>query len=147
MAEPNVVLILRRKRDELESIIVAYENKLDAARCNLSHVNATLCMFEADSGSSYAAPMSLARIFKYREVTKLCLEALAHAGDALDTRELAVAVILAKGLDARDEMLRRAVVKHVIFAVKGQEKRRRVVKIGKRNGVCVWRLAEESISS
>lgn len=97
MAEPNIVLILRRKRDELESLIVAYEEKLAAARCDLLHVNATLAMFEATDTVHHAAPMGLARLFKYREITKLCMAALESAARPLDTRELAVEVIRAKG--------------------------------------------------
>ncbi len=140
MAEPNIVLTLRRKRDELESLIVAYEQTLAATRCDLTHVNATLAMFEATGEVHHSAPMGIGRIFKYREITKLCMAALETAAGPLDTRELAIAVIRAKGLDERDALLRKAIATHVIHAVKAQEKRLRVAKAGKRNGVCVWRL-------
>ncbi|KAF0135354.1 MAG: Uncharacterized protein FD139_597 [Methylocystaceae bacterium] len=140
MAEPNIVLTLRRKRDELESLIISYEQTLAATRCDLTHVNATLAIFEASGEMHQAASMGIQRIFRYREITKLCMAALESAGAPLDTRELAIAVIRAKGLDERDALLRKAVASHVIHAVKGQEKRRRIAKAGKRNGVCVWRI-------
>lgn len=46
MADPQIVTTLRRKRDEIESAISAYEAKIEDAKRELSAVNATLRIFE-----------------------------------------------------------------------------------------------------
>lgn len=142
MAEPNIITTLRRKRDELEIVLRSYEAKIEVSRLDLAHIEATLRMFElGDDFRISPSPMSLSRFFRYREISTLCLKALEAAPDGLDTRELALVVIHAKGMDETDALMRRAVARHVAFAVKGQQKRGRIANLGKRRRVCVWRLA------
>lgn len=47
MADPQIVNTFRTKRNELESIIKAYEGKIEAAQHDLMHVNAMLRLFES----------------------------------------------------------------------------------------------------
>lgn len=49
--------------------------------------------------------MDLNRIFKRFEIGRLCHEALAVVPEGLDTRELALAVIRARGVDEADAVL------------------------------------------
>ncbi|TAL78093.1 MAG: hypothetical protein EPN75_11685 [Beijerinckiaceae bacterium] len=139
MADPQVVNTLRSKRDELERIIKAYEGKIEAARHDLMHVNATMRLFELNGAVEvFPVHADTSRLFRRGEITRICKEALAAAPEGLDTRELARAVIRAKGLDETDAVLRKAVAFRVVQSLSMQWKRGGVGSGGKRGGVRVW---------
>ncbi|WP_442754489.1 hypothetical protein ACNHKD_16065 [Methylocystis sp. JAN1] len=142
MADPQILTTLRRKRDEMEAAIRAYEKKTEALRRDLAHVNATLRMFEINGEHEvFPVHMDLARLFKRGEVFRICQAALEAAPEGLDTRELALAVIRAKGMDEGDAVLRKAINYRIVQAMRMQELRRRVSGAGKRKGVRVWCLS------
>ena len=58
----------------------------------------------------------------------------------MTTRELAEAVIRAKGWDEQDKVLRSAIAYRLIQALNMQAKRGKVARLGKRRGVAVWSL-------
>ncbi len=141
MAEPQIVTTLRSKRDELERIISSYEKAIEAARHDLAHVNATLQLFERDGvTSAYPSRMSIIRVFRRGEIFSICKEALAQAPAGMDTRELALAGLRAKGMDEGDAVLRKAVAYSIINVMGQQFRRGNITDAGKRNGVRVWRL-------
>ena len=140
MAEPLIITMLRSKRDEIENAVVAYEKRLIEARTNLAHVAATLRMFElTDDPASLPAYVDVGRLFKRGEVVSICFTALAKEGP-LDTRELGLRIVRAKGLDESDGVLRQTVVYRVVQALSIQRKRGRVESIGKRKAAVVWVL-------
>lgn len=139
MADPQILTTLRRKRDEMEAAIRAYEKKTETLRRDLAHINATLRLFELNGAHEvFPVHMDLSRLFKRFEIGRLCHDALAAAPDGLDTRELALAVIRAKGMDEGDAVLRKAVGYRIVQALRMQELRGRVRGVGKRKGVRVW---------
>jgi len=141
MAEPQIVTTLRSKRDELERVISSYEKAIEAARRDLAHVNATLQLFERDGiPNAYASKMSIIRVFKRGEIFSICKTALVQAPAGLDTRELALAGLRAKGMDEGDAVLRKAVAYSIINVMRQQFRRGNITDAGKRNGVRVWRL-------
>ena len=98
MAEPIAVLALRRKRDQISGTIAHYERLMREAEHDLSHINASLRLFEATGEAADLPPyVDLNRVLRRGETTKICMDALAHEGP-LDTRQLALRVIKAKGL-------------------------------------------------
>lgn len=135
MADPHIISTLRTKRDELECVIRAYEEKIKAAQHDLMHVNATLRLFELN-GEHEVFPLhaDVTRLFKRGEIWRLCKEALEAAQSALDTRELATAVIRAKGFDDGDPVLRKAVTYRIVQALTMQWKRQAVGSPGKQRG-------------
>lgn len=138
MAEPHVITTLRTKRAEIERVIAAHERKIAQARRDLSAVNTTLRLFElAGEPSEFPAYVDVTRLFKRGEIVTLCRSALAAEGP-LDTRELALRVIRAKGLDAADTVLRQTVAFRIVQALRLAEKRRRIGSCGKRQGVRIW---------
>jgi hypothetical protein len=139
MADPQILATLCRKRDEIEATISAYEKKIEAAQHDLVAVNATLRLFELN-GESQQLPAYVAqgRLWKRGEIVSVCREALAAEGP-LDTRELAVRVIRAKGLDEADQAMRQTVSFRVTQALSVAAKRGRVVSEGKRKGIRVWK--------
>jgi hypothetical protein len=141
MAELQIVNTLRSKRDELERIIGSYEKAIEAARRDLAHVNATLQLFQRDGvANAYPSKMSIIRVFRRGEIFALSRAALAQAPTGMDTRELALAVLRAKGMDAQDAVLRKAVAYSIINVMRQQFRRGNVADVGKRCGVRVWSL-------
>lgn len=140
MAESQTLVVLRNKRDEIERAIAAYEKKIEAAKLDLAHVNATLRMFEAPEGrTEFPVYVDTLRLFKRGEIVTICKKALAEEGP-LDTRELAVRVIRAKGLDEGDSVLRTSVAYRIVQAMRLQWKRGKVESPEKQGGVRVWRV-------
>ena len=138
MTEPQVVTTLRRKRDEIERAIAGYEKKLAKARRDLAHVNATLRLFKLGQPGEAPPYVDLHRLFRRGEMATIAKAALAAEGE-LDTRELALRVIQAKGMDEADAVLRRSVAFRLVQALTMQAKRGTIMRLGKRNGVLIWR--------
>jgi hypothetical protein len=140
MADPHILSTLRTKRDEIERTIDAYQTRLKAAHLDLAHVNATLHLFEVNGErQEFPLPMSIARMFKRGEIFRYCQAALADAPGGLDTRELALVVIQAKGLNEVDAVLRKAIATSVISVLGMRAKRGQIAKSGKRKGIVLWR--------
>ncbi|HEY2419269.1 MAG TPA: hypothetical protein VGH84_15195 [Steroidobacteraceae bacterium] len=140
MADPQIVGTLQRKRDDIERVIAEYEKKIEAAKRDLSHVNATLAMFVGPEGrTQFPVYMETLRLFRRGEIVTICKAALAKEGP-LDTRELAVRVVKAKGLDAKDTVLRRSVAFRIVQAMRLQATRRILTQLPRRKGVSMWKL-------
>ena len=140
MADPQIVVTLQTKRDYIERVIATYEDKIEAAKRDLSHVNATLAMFQNPDGrtaADFPAYMDTLRLFRRGEIVTICKAALASEG-ALDTRELALRVMAAKGLDAKDAVLRRSIAFRIVQAMRLQAKRHKMAAMPKRKGIRVW---------
>lgn len=138
MADLHIISTLQNKRDAIENAIAAYEKKIEAAKCDLSHVNATLAMFAAPEGrTQFPVYMDTLRLFKRGEIVTICKAALASEGP-LDTRELAVRVLRDKALDEGDTVLRKSVTFRIVQAMNLQAKRRKVAGLPKRKGVRMW---------
>jgi hypothetical protein len=139
MAEPHILSTLRRKRDDIQAVIESYEAKIEAAKHDLAAVNATLRLFELSGETlQFPAYVDLGRLWKRGEIVAVCREALAAEGP-LDTRELAVRVLRAKGLDEHDKVMRQTVAFRVVQALSIAAKRGVIGSAGKRKGIRVWR--------
>jgi hypothetical protein len=138
MAEPQILSTLRRKRDDIEAAIVAYEKKVEEAKRDLSAVAATIRLFELNGEpQQFPAYADIGRLWKRGEIVTVCREALAKEGP-LDTRELALRVIKAKGLDECDKVMRQTVAFRIVQALSIAEKRGKIESGGKRKGVRIW---------
>jgi hypothetical protein len=114
MGEPIAVLALRRKRDQISGTIAHYERLLREAEHDLAHINASLRLFEATGEAADLPPyVDLNRVLRRGETTKICMDALAKEGP-LDTRQLALRVIRAKGLSESDKVLAQTVALRVV---------------------------------
>lgn len=140
MADPQVLTTLRRKRSEVEGFIAKLEKQIDTAKRDLSAINATIRIFEVNGEpSEFPAYVEIHRLFKRGEMTAICRAALAQEGP-LDTRELALRVIRAKGLDEGDKALRQTIALRIVQALRISEKRSMVRGVGRRSGVRMWAL-------
>lgn len=138
MADPHVISGLKRKRDEIENAIAAYTKKLEAAKRDLAHVNAALRMFQVEGERlEFPAYMDTYRLFRRGEIFAICNAALTEEGP-LDTRELAVRVMRAKGLDVDDHVLRQSLTFRILHVLRMHHKRGKISDAGRRKGVRVW---------
>jgi hypothetical protein len=141
MAEPHILSTLRRKRDEIENVIAAYRAKIEEAERDLSAVAATIRLFELNGEPrEFPAYADLGRLWKRGEIVAVCREALAKEGP-LDTRELALRVVNAKGLDGCDRVIRQTVAFRIVQALSIAAKRGKIGGDGKRKGVRVWAIS------
>lgn len=116
-----------------------YEAKTAQARSDLAHITAVLRIFEASGKAQDLARYSdHYRLFKRGEPWAICSAALAKG--PLTTKELALELMKAKGMDLGDGVLAKTIGHRLIHSLRMQEKRGRVRREGKRKGVTVWRL-------
>lgn len=132
----NVVSTLIRKREEIERRIEAYREAIAQCERDLAAVTTTIGMYAKDG--YYRPNMSLTRLFRRGEVFRLATAALEAAGRPLDTRELALAIGEAKGLDIGDKVIRKALATNIINTLTQRARRGQLRKTGHRNGVALW---------
>lgn len=137
---PQVINTLRTKAAKLESHIGKLERDLAQARADLSHINATIRLFEApQEGEAFPVHMNLDRLFRRREVGQLCAEALADG--PLSTRDLALYIVRKKGWDDTDRHLRTSIALRIVQALRMQEKRGGAIcRVGKQGSAITWKL-------
>jgi hypothetical protein len=139
MTEIRTVTTLRAKRAEIISSIAQYEKRLAQARADLSHVNACIALFEASGEPSALTPyIDTHRLFARGELMTLCKDALASGPKT--TKELALHVMKAKGLDTGDKVLAHAMALRLIHALRQQWRRGLLMGEGKVKGARVWAI-------
>ncbi len=139
MTETHILSGLKAKRHDVEASIKAYDAKLQQARRDLAHVNATLALFASDEPGTIRAYTDTSRLFNRGELWGLCQAMLTEHGPQ-DTRELSRRIAEAKGMDAADPVLCKALAYRIIQALTLQWKRKRIGSEGIRRGVRVWAL-------
>jgi hypothetical protein len=138
MAESTTIATLKHKRDEIARSIIAYEKRLDQARADLAHINAAITIFAASGERQVLPPyVDVHRIFARGEAMALCKAALASG--PMNTRQLALHVMKAKGLDSGDRVLAKAVASRLIHALRQQARRGLLDGTERVRGVRVWR--------
>src|ERR1700689_926360 len=139
MPEIRTVTTLQHKREEIRASIRMYEKKIAQARADLSHITAVMQLFEVSGRAQDLARYADSyRLFSRGEPWVICAKAL--AGGPLTTKELALELIKAKGLDERDGTLAKTIGHRLIHSLRMQEQRGKVKREGKRHGVSVWKL-------
>ena len=140
MGEIRTVTTLRTKRDSIAAAIENYEKRLSQARADLAHVSAVIALFEASGERDAIAPyVDTHRLYRRGEAMMLCKEAMAANGP-MTTRELALAVMKAKGLEQGDKVLAKAIAARLIHALRQQCRRGIISGDGKRGNVRIWSL-------
>jgi hypothetical protein len=121
------------------SRVVNYEKKLAQARADLAHITAAIAIFEASGDREEIPPyVDFHRCLKRGEAMTICKEALANG--PLNTRQLALKVMAAKGLDTGDKVLAKAVASRLIHALRQQCRRGLLDVAEKHLGARVWAL-------
>lgn len=141
MPDPQVINTLNTKADGLRSHIARLEKELEQTRAALSHVLATVHLFEApEDGSQFPMHYNLDRLFKRREVVGYCREAL-KSGNVMSTRQLANWIIEKKAFPNPDRHLKTSIAYRVMQALRLQEKRGGAIRRqGKDGNTLLWSL-------
>jgi hypothetical protein len=140
MAEIRTVTTLQHKRDEIRASIRMYEKKIAQARADLSHITAVMQLFEVSGRAQDLARYADSyRLFSRGEPWAICAKAMAAHG-AMTTKELALELIRAKGLNEQDGVLAKTIGHRLIHSLRMQEQRGKVCRNGKHHGVSVWKL-------
>ena len=143
MAESHVVSALREKRAEIASIIADLEKRINGYRGNLVHLDATLRLFAPAVEPAEIKPKAVRERnnwFRNGECIRFVYDVLRRAGRPLSSREIALEVMVLRGLDSTDARTLCLMQK----TVHGSLVRAKKTVIGERGeaGATVWRLAE-----
>jgi hypothetical protein len=118
----HVVSGLIAKRRELAGIIDELQRQLDQHRADLMHIDGVLRVLATDLDPEMIRPKRAYRRNRYfarNELSRLCLGVLrTAAGELLSTEDIAVRVIVAKGFNDGDAILRAAIREQVGSIVK-----------------------------
>ena len=116
------------------------KRELAQARADIARMTAAITIFEASGDVEEIPPyVDIHRCFKHSEAISLCKEALASG--PLNTRQLALRVMAAKGLDTGDKVLAKAVAARLIHALRQQCRRGLIDGTEKHLGARVWALS------
>src|SRR6478672_12612344 len=133
-ARDHVVSGLIEKRRELAGIIDELQRQLDQYRADLTHIDGVLRVLASDLDPETIRPKRVYRRNRYfarNELSRLCLGVLRTvAGELLSTDDIAGRVIVAKGFDAGDAMLRAAIREQVGSTVKRLHRRGVIENVG-----------------
>ena len=145
MADPHVISALREKRALVAGLIEKLERKLEQHRADLTHIDGVLRLFQPDRDPGDIKPKRTyarrTRYFARNELSRLCMDALRAAdGKLITTDEIAGRIIEAKGFDATDAALRKAISEQALTVMRSFRKRGTVEQIGLGRGVR-WKLA------
>ncbi|MGE0280079.1 MAG: hypothetical protein AB7P20_05630 [Rhizobiaceae bacterium] len=142
MAEIRTVTTLRRKRSEILGSIENYKKRLAQAEADLAHINAAITIFEASGDpKGFPAYVDVHHLFKRGEAVAICKRALADG--PMDTRQLALAVIKAKGLDHGDKVLAKSIGYKLIHALRLQARSGKLIAKGRYKAARIWSLPPE----
>jgi hypothetical protein len=146
MADPHIISSLREKRALVAGVIEKLERKLEQHRADLTHIDGVLRLFQPDRDPGDIKPKRpyarRTRYFARNELSRLCMDAL-RAGDGalITTDDIAGRIIEAKGFNAADAALRKAIGEQVLALLRLFRKRGTIEQTGLGRGVR-WRLAK-----
>lgn len=133
----DTTIALRNKAATLEKLVERLRRDLGQAEADLSHVNATIRLFEVpEAGTQFPVHQNLGKLFRRSEVMELCRAALAEGPQ--NTRQIAEYIIRAKGFDERDKHLRTSMAHRAAFTLGKLVKRGEVTKLGRNGLVMTW---------
>src|SRR5689334_22221400 len=106
LAEAHVICALRDKRSELAGMVNRLERELVERRASLTHLDATMRLFDPDLRPEEIRPRRLRdrnAWFRPGECLRLIYDVLRHAPKPLTARELAERIMDAKPIPAADD--------------------------------------------
>ena len=118
--------------------------ELQRLRAALEHLDATLCLFDPA-----AVPEAIeAKVWRPKadwakrgEMSRICLDTLRRASAPLCNRDIALALMTARGMDTDDGRLAKLIAKRVGCCLRGQRNEGLVTSEDGPGQTVVWRLA------
>jgi hypothetical protein len=140
MAELHVVSALRNKRSELAGIVSRLEQQLLTHRASLTHVDATMLLFDPDSRPQEIRPRrQRARNSWFRpgECLRLIYDVLRDAPQPVATRELTERIMQVKAIPATDDRRRELIQKTICGSL---ARAKDTIERTDTAGIVKWRL-------
>ena len=140
MAELHVVGALRNKRAELAGLVGQLEKQLVQQRANLTHLDATMQLFDPDIRPQEIRPKQQRERrawFRQGECLRLIYDELRDAAQPVTTRELAERIMRLKAMPTTDDRRRELVQKTLLGSLNWAKATIARVETA---GVVSWRL-------
>lgn len=140
MAELHVMSALRSKRSELAGMVKQLEQKLVKHRSDLTHVDATMRLFDPDTRSEDIRPKrqrARGAWFRHGECLRLIYDELRDAPQPVTTRVLAERIMRVKAMPTTDERRRELIQKTILGSL--NQAKETIARI-ETDGVVSWQL-------
>jgi hypothetical protein len=140
MAELHVIGALRNKRAELAGVVSQLEKQLVQERANLTHLDATMRLFDPNSRPKEIRPKQQrerSAWFRQGECLRLIYDQLRDASQPLTTRELAERIMRVKAMPMDDDRRRELVQKTLLGSL---NRAKQTITRVETAGVVSWRL-------
>jgi hypothetical protein len=132
MGNSFVISGLRAKRARLAGEIIQAQEIVATRTKELLAIDAVIRLFTPDTDPEMIAPIrpsTRGLFFQYKELGRLCLDALRVAGKPMTLDQIAAYAMLAKGLPGDDGRLRVQVINNVRQSLMRQVQKGRVRRI------------------
>jgi hypothetical protein len=140
MTETHVIGVLRHKRAELAGMLRQLEEQLVQHRANLTHVDATMRLFDPDirpQDIRPKPPRARNAWFRQGECLRLIYDQLREAAQPVTTRELAERIMRVKAISPADTQRRERVQKTLLASLNRAKETIARVEVA---GVVRWQL-------
>ena len=140
MAETHVIGALRHKRAELAGMLRQLEQQLVQQRANLTHVDATMRLFDPDirpKDIRPKQPRARNAWFRQGECLRLIYDELREATQPVTTREIAERIMRVKAIPAADNDRRERIQKTLLASL---NRAKETIARVETAGVVSWRL-------
>jgi hypothetical protein len=140
MAELHVMSALRNKRAEMAGTVVQLEQQLVRQRADLSHLDATMRLFDPDIRPNEIRPRqrrARSTWFHHGECLRLIYDELRDAPQPMTARQLAERIMRNKAIPAADDRSRDLVQKTLLGSL--NRAKQTIARI-ETAGVVSWRL-------
>ena len=140
MVERHVMSALRNKRAEMAGTVVQLEQHLVRQRADLSHLDATMRLFDPDIRPNEIRPRqrrARSTWFRHGECLRLIYDELRDAPQPMTTRALAERIMRVRAIPAADDRSRDLVQKTLLGSL--NRAKQTIARI-ETAGVVSWRL-------
>lgn len=142
MAESHVVSGLVAKKSELAGLIQHYQAEISRISFDLKHLDATIKLFDPDFDLRTVKSKEYRernQYFKPGECLRLALDVLREAGQPMNSQDIGLSVIGAKGFENMPDACKQA-QKSVFAALANLEAKGLVSRIEKDGLLVYWQL-------
>ena len=124
MAEVHVISALRDKRSELAGIVSRLEQQLVTHRASLTHVDATMLLFDPDIRPEEIRPRrqrTRNSWFRPGECLRLVYDVLRDTPEPVTTREIAERIMAVKAIPATEDRRRELISENDLWFARSNE--------------------------
>ena len=141
MGDAQVIDGLQDKRAEIVGLVGRLEQQLADHRLSLTHLEATLRLFDPDLLLPDTDPLQRERVswFRLGECLRLIYDVLREAPQPLTTRDVARRVIAAKGITVADDRTQALIQKTILASLSRAKSTIERLEVA---GVVSWRVCQ-----